>query len=419
MINPKLLQTDFDTTVKKLSSRGVEPQLIERLQETLHLSKELQKEIEALRAKQNALSKDFGKYKANNDTASIDNLKKELEHNKKSIATLQEQYNQHQEQLQNILHALPNIPDDKTPDGKNEEDNIELKKVLTPKTFDFEPKPHWDLAELNGWIDFARGVKIAKTRFSALKQVGASINRALMNYMIDFNKQYGFEEVRLPFISNDQSLFGTGQLPKFEEDLFKIEGESLYLIPTSEVTMVNFFQDEIIPVDELPIRTTSYSPCFRKEAGSAGRDTRGIMRQHQFEKVELVSLCHPDKSPEEFELMVECASKLLASLELPHRLMQLCTGDMGFGASETIDLEVWLPSENKYREISSVSNTKDFQARRAKIRYKDEEDKNHLLHTLNGSSLAIGRTIIAIMENHQNEDGTITIPEVLTPYMSR
>jgi seryl-tRNA synthetase len=322
-----------------------------------------------------------------------------------------------EERLFELAATIPNIPDPDVPDGEDEADNVELKRILEPPVFDFEPKEHWELAEGNGWIDFERGVKIAKSRFSALRFEGARLERALINYMLDFNRDRGFEEVYVPFLANSESLFGTGQLPKFADDLFKVEGEDLYLIPTAEVPVTNLFRDEILKSEELPQRLTAYTPCFRKEAGSAGRDTRGIIRQHQFDKVELVAITKPEESDQVFDEMVSCASDLLTSLGLPHRLVKLCTGDLGFSAAKTIDLEVWFPGQNRYREISSVSNTRDFQARRAMIRYKEEEKKNRLVHTLNGSSLAVGRCLIAIMENYQNEDGSFNIPEVLKPYM--
>jgi seryl-tRNA synthetase len=321
-----------------------------------------------------------------------------------------------EEELSIYALNIPNIPDDIVPVGKDEEDNVEIKKVLDIPTFEYKPKEHWELGVDLEWIDFERGVKLAKSRFSVLKNNAATISRALINYMIDFNKNRGFKEVALPYIVNRDTLIGTGQLPKFEDDLFKIEGEDLFLIPTAEVPLTNLFRDEILKADELPIKLTAFTPCFRKEAGSAGRDTRGIIRQHQFDKVELVAITKPEDSDKMFDEMVECASDLLASLKLPHRLVMLCGGDLGFSAAKTVDIEVWLPGQNRYREISSISNTRDFQARRAKIRYK-EGKKNKLAHTLNGSSLAVGRTLIAIMENYQKKDGTIEIPEVLKKYM--
>jgi len=360
------------------------------------------------------MSKLFGEYKR--EGKDMAELKAKVDAKKEQIVGLQATAREAEEALQLVALAMPNFPDDSVPVGANEDDNIELRKVLEPRTFDFEPKEHWALAEINGWIDFERGVKLAKSRFSVLRGEAARMERALINFFLDVNRQKGFEEVCVPFINNSTMLQGTGQLPKFEDDLFKVDGEDLYLIPTAEVPLTNLYNDEILSAKELPILLTAYTPCFRKEAGSAGRDTRGMIRQHQFDKVEMVALSIPEKSDEIFEMMVENASDILTQLGLPHRVVELCGGDLGFSAATTIDLEVWLPGQNKYREISSISNTRDFQARRAKIRYKDGTN-NILVHTLNGSALAVGRTLIAIMENYQNEDGTIEIPKVLKKYM--
>ena len=312
---------------------------------------------------------------------------------------------------------MPNIPDDCVPVGEDESANIELKKVLTPPEFSFKTKEHFELNEKLGWLDFVRGVKISTSRFCVLKNEGALLSRALVNYMIDFNRTRGFELVNVPYLVNSAAMFGTGQLPKFKDDAYKTENEDLYLIPTSEVPLTNLYSGEILADEVLPIKMTCYSACFRKEAGSAGRDTKGIIRQHQFEKVELVSITKPQQSESVFDEMVECASALLSSLGLAHRHLMLCTGDLGFSAAKTIDLEVWLSGQNTYREVSSVSNCKDFQARRVKIRYKNKAGKNEFVHTLNGSSLAVGRTLVAIMENYQDERGKITIPDVLRKYL--
>jgi len=414
MIDLKLLEKDFDTVAKKLKKKKVDEDLLENLKELFKELKAKKAIQEELQATQNAKSKLFPVYKK--EGKDIAELKKELEENKTKIAEATQQVREVEEKLQNIAMSIPNLPDESVPEGEDEEDNVEIKKVLEPREFDFEPKEHWAMDEKQELIDFERGVKLAKSRFSVLKGKVARLERALINYMLDFNRSRGFEEVSVPYIVNRPTLEGTGQLPKFEDDLFKIEGEELFLIPTAEVPVTNLFRDEILSSQELPIMMTAYSACFRKEAGSAGRDTRGMIRQHQFDKVELVSITKPDQSEEVFEKMVECASDLLTSLELPHRLVELCGGDLGFSAARTIDLEVWLPGQNRYREISSVSNTKEFQARRAKIRYKDGK-KNILCHTLNGSSLAVGRTIIAIMENYQKENGDFEIPEVLKKYM--
>jgi len=414
MIDLKLLEKDFEGTSKKLMRKKVSLETIEALKEKSERLKAAKTAFESAQAKQNEMSKLFGQYKR--EGKDISELKAQVDENKEKIASLQEAQREAEAALMHIVMAVPNIPDERVPKGEDEEQNIEIAKILTPREFTFKPKEHWELSEQNGWIDFERGVKIAKSRFSVLNNIGARLERALINFMLDFNREHGFHEVSVPAIVNAHALEGTGQLPKFEEDLFKIEGEELYLIPTAEVPVTNLYQDEIIPSDELPIKMSAYTPCFRKEAGSAGRDTRGIIRQHQFHKVEMVAITKAEQSEEVFNEMVSCASDLLSALGLPHRQVNLCTGDLGFSAAYTTDLEVWLPGQNTYREISSISNTMDFQARRAKIRTKDGK-KNVLCHTLNGSSLAVGRTLVAIMENYQNEDGSIDIPEVLKPYM--
>jgi len=414
MLDIKLIQNDFETVCAKLRKKKVDESLLEELR-TLSLKLKCAKLLlEPLQAEQNAKSKLFPIYaKEGKDTKA---LQAELAENKIKIAQALEAVRNLEEQLEEKATVIPNMPDESVPLGEDENDNVEIKKVLTPKTFSFIPKEHWDLDKEQNWIDFERGVKLAKSRFSVLKNQGAKLERALINYMLDFNTARGFHEVAIPYIVNRETLMGTGQLPKFEDDLFKIEGEDLFLIPTAEVPVTNLFRDEILKLEELPLKMTAYSACFRKEAGSAGKDTRGMIRQHQFDKVELVCITTPEQSEAIFEEMLSCASDLLTSLGLPHRHLLLCGGDLGFSAAKTVDLEVWLPGQNRYREISSVSNTFDFQARRAKIRFKDD-NKNRLAHTLNGSSLAVGRTLIAIMENYQNEDGSISIPEVLKKYM--
>ncbi|MDR1460954.1 MAG: serine--tRNA ligase [Campylobacteraceae bacterium] len=412
MLDLKLLQNDFDAVFKALQKKHVDFELLEKLKNISLNLKAKRQHLESLQTEQNADSKLFGLLmRERKDTSE---LKAKLDANKEMIALVGEEVKSIENDLLDIASATPNIPDDDVPQGKDENDNVVLKTVLDTPKFDFTPKEHFELEP--SWIDFERGVKLAKSRFSVLKNDGAKLERALINYMLDFNAKRGFKEVNVPYIANKESLFGTGQLPKFEEDLFKIEGEELFLIPTSEVPVTNLFRDEILDEEDLPIKLTCYTACFRKEAGSAGRDTRGMIRQHQFDKVELVSITTPEQSKKIFEEMLSCASDLLTSLGLPHRHLLLCGGDLGFGAAKTVDLEVWLPGQNRYREISSVSNTKDFQARRAKIRYKSDK-KNILVHTLNGSSLAAGRTLIAIMENYQQKDGSVKIPQVLKDYM--
>ena len=414
MIDLKYLQNNFDEASTKLQKKGVDTPTLENLQTLFTSLKEANATLEASKAEQNSMSKLFGQYMR--EGKDITDLKVKVDANKEAMVPLQEKAREAEEALFNVALAMPNFPDDSVPEGEDEDDNVELRKVLEPRSFNFEPKEHWDLAEKNGWIDFERGVKLAKSRFSVLRGEAARLERALINFFLDTNATKGFEELCVPFMNNSAMLQGTGQLPKFEDDLFKIEGEDLYLIPTAEVPLTNMYNNEILAEKELPVLMTGYTPCFRKEAGSAGRDTRGMIRQHQFDKVEMVAIAHPDKSDEVFEMMVQNASDILTVLGLPHRVVELCGGDLGFSAASTIDLEVWLPGQNKYREISSISNTRDFQARRAKIRFKDGK-KNRLVHTLNGSSLAVGRTIVAIMENYQNEDGSISIPEVLKKYM--
>ena len=414
MLDIKLIQNDFETICEKLRRKKVDETVLEELRIISLELKSAKFVLEPLQAEQNAKSKLFGVYAK--EGKNVDELKAQLLENKTKITDSLEKVRVLEEKLEALATVIPNTPDDSVPVGEDENDNIELKRVLTPPTFSFTPKEHWDLDNKQNWIDFERGVKLAKSRFSVLKNEGAKLERALINYMLDFNTKRGFHEVAVPYIVNRETLMGTGQLPKFEDDLFKIEGEDLFLIPTAEVPVSNLFRDEILSKEELPLKMTAYSACFRKEAGSAGKDTRGMIRQHQFDKVELVCITAPEQSEAVFDEMLDCASDLLTSLGLAHRHLLLCGGDLGFSAAKTIDLEVWFPGQNRYREISSVSNTRDFQARRAKIRYKDE-GKNKLVHTLNGSSLAVGRTLIAIMENYQNEDGSVSIPEVLKKYM--
>ncbi|MCX2717499.1 serine--tRNA ligase [Helicobacter sp. MIT 21-1697] len=422
MIDTKALINQFDEIKARLAIKKVSEESLSELKKIALAYKSCKQELEELQAFQNKTSKLFGQYKR--EQKDITELKVALDENKMKMSTLESALKDIESHLEILAYGIPNLPDDATPQGEDENDNVEIKKVLTPPHFDFAPKEHWELGVTNGWIDFEAGVKLAKSRFSVLRGMGAKINRALINFMLDYNEKAGFESVITPVIVNARALFGTGQLPKFEEDMFKVDSHfddeqsehDLYLISTSEITLTNLYQDSIIPSEELPIMLTAQTPCFRKEAGSAGRDTRGMIRQHQFDKVELVAITHPTQSVAMQEKMVQTASGILSELKLPHRLVQLCGGDLGFSASNTIDIEVWLPGQNCYREISSISNTRDFQARRAKIRYK-ENGKNALVHTLNGSSLAVGRTLIAIMENYQQADGSIIIPEVLHKYL--
>ncbi|HEF2888944.1 TPA: serine--tRNA ligase [Campylobacter jejuni] len=410
MLDLKNLQNNFDEVAKKLKNKKVDENILKKLAELFASLKKEKIALEEFQAFQNKFSKELA------TAEDKENLKAKLSENKSKINEQSAKVNALENELEEIAHAIPNIPDECVPVGEDENENVELKKVLNPPSFDFTPKEHFELGESLNWLDFMRGVKISQSRFCVLKNEGALLSRALVNYMIDFNRSRGFEFVNVPFLVNGATMFGTGQLPKFKEDMYKVDDEDLYLISTSEIPVTNLYSGEILASETLPIKMTCYSACFRKEAGSAGRDTRGIIRQHQFEKVELVSITKPEQSDSVFNEMLECASDLLSSLGLAHRHLMLCTGDLGFSAAKTVDLEVWLPGQNKYREISSVSNCRDFQARRAKIRYKNEQGKNELVHTLNGSSLAVGRTLVAIMENYQDKEGKIHIPDVLKKY---
>ena len=375
-------------------------------------------EVESLQAERNAVSKQIGLLMREGKKEEAEAAKEQVAANKDRIAELDQRRGEVEEELTALVAAIPNIPDASVPYGKDDSDNPEVRKWGEPTQFDFEPKAHWDLGPELGMIDFDRGVKLAGTRFYLLGGMGARMERALINFMIDTHNQAGFKEWWPPVITNQDSLFGTGQLPKFEEDLYHVQPD-LYLIPTAEVQLTNIHRDEILDASQLPLLYTAFTPCFREEAGSAGRDTRGIIRVHQFDKVEMVKFAKPEDSMNQLESMVQEAEKILQLLGLPYHVVTLCTGDIGFSACKCYDIEVWLPSYNKYKEISSCSNCWDFQARRANIRYKDpaEFKGTRLVHTLNGSGLAVGRTMAALMENYQNADGSVTVPEALRPYM--
>lgn len=375
-------------------------------------------EVESLQAERNAVSKQIGLLMREGKKEEAEAAKEQVAANKDCIAELDQRRGEVEEELTALVAAIPNIPDASVPYGKDDSDNPEVRKWGEPTQFDFEPKAHWDLGPELGMIDFDRGVKLAGTRFYLLGGMGARMERALINFMIDTHNQAGFKEWWPPVITNQDSLFGTGQLPKFEEDLYHVQPD-LYLIPTAEVQLTNIHRDEILDASQLPLLYTAFTPCFREEAGSAGRDTRGIIRVHQFDKVEMVKFAKPEDSMNQLESMVQEAEKILQLLGLPYHVVTLCTGDIGFSACKCYDIEVWLPSYNAYKEISSCSNCWDFQARRANIRYKNpaEFKGTRLVHTLNGSGLAVGRTMAAIMENYQNADGSVTVPEALRPYM--
>ncbi|WMI72492.1 serine--tRNA ligase [Aminobacterium sp. MB27-C1] len=374
-------------------------------------------ETETLKAQRNEGSRKVAEAKASGTDAAA--LMEEMKTLGQKVKEIDNKISEIDNELQALLLQVPNRPHDSVPVGKDENDNIEIRKWGTPHKFSFDPQAHWDLGEHLGILDFEKGAALAQSRFTVLKGAGARLERALMNFMLDLHTtQHGYKEIQPPFMVSSQTMLGTGQLPKFAEDLYKCENEDLWLIPTAEVPLTNLHAGELLAEENLPLYYTAYTPCFRKEAGSYGRDVRGMMRQHQFDKVEMVKLCKPEESYNELEKLTSNAEEVLQKLGLPYRVICLCTGDMGFGASKTYDLEVWLPSQDKYREISSCSNCEDFQARRMGTRYKPVDGgKPRYVHTLNGSGIAIGRTLIAVLENYQREDGSIEIPEALVPYM--
>lgn len=375
-------------------------------------------ELETCQASRNTTSKLIGQLMGKGEKDEAEAKKAEVRTINERIATLSARKDEVETKLNETLMAAPNLPSEFTPYGESEDDNPEVRRWGTPRTFDFAFKPHWDLGPELGIIDFERGVKLSGTRFVVLGGMGARLERALINFMIDSHTSVGFKEWWLPTLANTETLTGTGQLPKFEEDLFKTTG-GMYLIPTAEVVLTNLHRDEVLEAADLPLHYTAFTPCFREEAGSAGRDTRGLIRVHEFDKVEMVKFATPETSYAELDSMVAEAERILQLLELPYRVINLCTADIGFSAAQTFDLEVWLPSYDNYKEISSCSNCVDFQARRANIRYRDPANfkGTRLVHTLNGSGLAVGRTMAAIIENYQQADGTIKVPDVLVPYM--
>ena len=372
--------------------------------------------VEALKNERNTVSKQIGQMMKEGRKEEAEEVKARMREVGDQIGALDGELAGIEEQLTALTYSIPNIPGPGTPVGDDENDNPEVRRWGTPREFDFEFKPHWDLGPDLGIIDFEKGVKLAHSRFSVLRGKGARLERALINFMVDTHTANGMLEWWTPALANKETLTGTGQLPKFEEDLFKTT-EGLYLIPTAEVMLTNLHSGEMLDEADLPLRYCAYTPCFREEAGSAGRDTRGLIRAHQFDKVEMVRFATPETSDDELESMTAAAEGILQALELPYRVISLCTGDLGFSARQTYDLEVWLPSYNAYKEISSCSNCWDFQARRANIKYKDADGKKRFAHTLNGSGLAVGRTMAAVLENYQNADGSVTVPEALRPYM--
>ncbi|MBM2659177.1 serine--tRNA ligase [Staphylococcus pseudoxylosus] len=417
MLDIKLFRNDPDFVKEKVAKRGMEDTVVDEVLELDEQRRQLISKAEEMKAERNKVSGEIAQKKRNKEDA--DHAIAAMRKLGDEIKVLDDTLNQVDVDLNDKLSRIPNIIQDDVPEGATDEDNVEVKRWGTPRTFDFEEKAHWDLVEELKMVNFERAAKVSGARFVFLTGEGAQLERALMNYMITkHTTQHGYTEMMVPQLVNADSMYGTGQLPKFEEDLFKVEKEGLYTIPTAEVPLTNYYRNEIIGPDELPAKFTAQSACYRSEAGSAGRDTRGLIRLHQFDKVEMVRFEKPEDSWQALDEMTEHAEAILEELGLPYRRVILCTGDIGFGSSKTYDLEVWLPSYNEYKEISSCSNITDFQARRSNIRFKrDKNAKPELAHTLNGSGLAVGRTFAAIVENYQNEDGSVTIPEALVPYM--
>ncbi|HLR18438.1 MAG TPA: serine--tRNA ligase, partial [Staphylococcus sp.] len=402
---------------EKVTKRGMDSKIVDEILALDEKRRQLISQAEEMKAQRNKVSGEIAQKKRNKENA--DDVIAEMRKLGDEIKEIDDTLNQIDRDLNDRLSRIPNIIQDDVPEGASDEDNVELKRWGTPRDFDFEEKAHWDLVEDLEMASFERGAKVSGARFVFLTGEGAQLERALMNYMVTkHTTQHGYTEMMVPQLVNADSMYGTGQLPKFEEDLFKVEKEGLYTIPTAEVPLTNYYRNEILGPEVLPSKFTAQSACYRSEAGSAGRDTRGLIRLHQFDKVEMVRFEKPEDSWDALEEMTNHAEAILEELELPYRRVNLCTGDIGFGASKTYDLEVWLPSYNDYKEISSCSNVTDFQARRSNIRFKrDKNAKPELVHTLNGSGLAVGRTFAAIVENYQNADGSITIPEALVPFM--
>lgn len=415
MLDLKFLVENLDQVKANLSQRGFDVSELDAIVELNSIRKELTGKVENTQAEIKKISKEVGLKKRNGENA--DDLMEKVHALKSSTEADNSKLENAKEQLDKKMGEIPNLLAEDTPVGSDDNDNVEVNKWGTPAEFGFEPKEHADLGEALGMLDFETAAKLTGSRFVVYKNQLARLERAVANYMLDFHLDRGYEEIIPPFIVNDQALYGTGNLPKFSEDLFKIEGRPWYLIPTAEVPVTNLKAGEIFDPSEFPFKYVAYTPCFRSEAGSYGKDTRGLIRMHQFNKVEMVNIVHPEESEQTLKEMVRSAETILENLGLPYRTVRLCTGDVGFGSKKTFDLEVWVPSQKKYREISSCSNCGDFQARRANIRFKKQGEKPQFAHTLNGSGLAVGRTVVAIMENYQKEDGSIEIPKALRPYM--
>jgi len=415
MLDIKMVRSNPEEVKRRLARRKKEF----RIDELVALDEERRNilvQVEDLKSRKNKVSEEVAKLKRAKQDAEA--LIAEMKEVGDKIKEDDDKVRELDEKIEEILLTIPNLPSDMTPDGESEADNEEIRKVGEPTRFDYEPKPHWDLGEDLGILDFATAGKVTGARFTFYKGLGARLERALINLMLDTHNQHGYTEIFPPFMVHRRSMQGTGQLPKFEEDAFKVANTEYFLVPTAEVPVTNMYREEILEAERLPIYHTAYTACFRAEAGSAGRDTRGLIRQHQFNKVELVKFSHPDTSYDELETLTADAERILQLLNLPYRVVALCAADLGFSSAKTYDIEVWMPSYNRYVEISSCSNFEDFQSRRADIKFRPEpKEKPRFIHTLNGSGLAIGRTVAAILENFQQDDGTVIIPEVLRPYM--
>lgn len=413
MLDLKKVCDNIEYVEERLSGRSGHFPIAEVAQKAKR-RKEIIKQVEALKAEKNKVSAEIAQMKR--EGKACDDLIKKMRDEGDKIKAFDDELSEVESSLKELMYAIPNLPDESVPVGSDSDDNVEVRRWGEPTKFDFEPKAHWDIGTSLDMLNFEQAGKITGTRFTVYRNWGAKLERAIMNLMLDTHAKSGYTEIFPPFMVNRDSMLGTGQLPKFEEDMFAVKGTNYYLIPTAEVPVTNLHRGDVLSADQLPIKYCAYTACFRAEAGSAGRDTRGLIRQHQFNKVELVKFAHPDHSFEELESLTHDAEKILQLLKIPYRVVCLCTGDLGFSSTKTYDIEVWLPSYGRYVEISSCSNFVDFQARRANIRFK-ENGKTQFVHTLNGSGLAIGRTTAAVMENYQNADGSITVPEVLVPYI--
>ncbi|WP_434121800.1 serine--tRNA ligase [Salinicoccus roseus] len=417
MLDIKLIRNEVEKVKEKTQKRGVDPAIIDEILELDESRRKLIQDTEELKKERNRVSEEIAQKKRNKENA--DEAIQAMRQVGEDIKDIDARLNAVKTDFEDRMSRMPNLIHDDVPEGADDTENVEIRRTGNPRQFDFEPKAHWDILEDLELADFERAAKVSGARFVYHTGDGARLERALMNFMLDVHNKNGYREMMTPQIVRAEAMYSTGQLPKFEEDLFKIDGMEMYTIPTSEVTLTNFYKDETLEDAQLPVKFTAQTACFRSEAGSAGRDTRGLIRLHQFNKVEMVRVERPEDSWGALEEMTTHAENILNLLEIPHRTVLLCTGDIGFGSSKTYDVEVWLPSYNDYKEISSVSNMTDFQARRGNIKFKREKGaKPELLHTLNGSGLAVGRTMAALLENYQNADGSVTIPEVLRPYMS-